>query len=150
MDEGRTEGVAVLRELEVELTETSSLEVKINKLCVATWEVGNGVLRSGSGDPRHRGRSVVCFRETSGRLLGEVRRTSSEPSGVDTSLGFEREGGLITRQKHQDAFCREQTLALPIAATNPPWAGPNSAAPSRIRSFFSSSAPFAPPHFRRR
>ena len=28
-------------------------------------------------------------RETSGRLLGEVRRTSSEPSGaVDTSLGL--------------------------------------------------------------
>jgi hypothetical protein len=29
MDEGRTEGVAVLRKLEVELTEASSLEMKL-------------------------------------------------------------------------------------------------------------------------
>ena len=38
-----TERVAVLRELEIELTEASSLEMEINKLQIATWGVGNGV-----------------------------------------------------------------------------------------------------------
>jgi len=53
--------------------------------------MGNGVLRSGSGDPLTPLVNVerLLPRETSGRLLGEVRRTSSEPSGaVDTSLGL--------------------------------------------------------------
>ena len=38
MDPGRTKDVAALRE-----TETSPLEVKINKLEIAIWGVGNGV-----------------------------------------------------------------------------------------------------------
>ena len=52
MDEDRPGRVAVLRELEVELTEASSLGMKkTNKLWLAaTWQVGNGVLRSRSED----------------------------------------------------------------------------------------------------
>jgi len=51
MDEGRTEGVAEHRKLEVELTEASSLEVKIKKgRASPRGKAGNGVLRSESGD----------------------------------------------------------------------------------------------------
>ena len=65
---------------------TSSLGVKINKL--RDRHVGGGKWGTKIwiwGPPTPLG-NVVCFRETCRRLLGEVRRTWSEPSGVGTRL----------------------------------------------------------------
>jgi len=96
--------------------------------------------------------TVVCFRETSGRLLGEVRRTSSELSGVDTSLvSSDKQWVSFRRRLGLGAFCREQTLAL-VAASNPnryglvpvvARGGPRALASEASVLFFSSSAPFS-------
>jgi hypothetical protein len=54
--------VAVGRELEVELTEASSLGMK--KVSVATWQVKNGALRSGSdGTPDTAGKRLLLPRD---------------------------------------------------------------------------------------